>query len=116
MTVNVTFRAGVIIFFLFLFARLILHRRSSKIWAAEDFNLCQNMTFCLREESLVTQLKANVTLVIAPHNVNHLRGEAHAKLRDRVICDIERFHRLIAARRSSCLWCIQSFVVHPLLT
>lgn len=83
------FQGGCDFFFLFFFERLIPHQRSSKIWVAEDFDLCQNMTFCLRKESLVTQLKANVTLVIAPHNVNHPHGEAHAKPRDRVICDIE---------------------------
>lgn len=40
-------------------------------------------------ESLVTQLKGNVTLVIASHNVNHPCGVAHAESRDRMICGIE---------------------------
>lgn len=44
---------------------------------------------CLKKESLVTQLKGNVTLVIASHNVNHPRGVARTESRHGVICGIE---------------------------
>lgn len=44
---------------------------------------------CLRKESLVTQLKGNVTLVIASPNVNHPCGVARTESKDGVICGIE---------------------------
>lgn len=41
-------------------------------WNIGGRQLCQKMTFASERESLVTQLKGNVMLVIALHNVNHL--------------------------------------------
>lgn len=38
---------------------------------------------------MVTQLKGNVMLVIASHNVNHLHGVAPSESNDRVICGIK---------------------------
>lgn len=47
-----------------------------RLWLVPENDLC------LRKESLVTQLKANVTLVIASHNVNHPCGVAHTESKD----------------------------------
>lgn len=60
----------------------MLHQSSIEIEEGEDFDLCQKMTFASERESLVTQLKGNVTLVIASHIVNHLCRVARSESRD----------------------------------
>lgn len=72
-----------------LITSTISHQSFIEIYEGEDFDLCQKMTFASERESLVTQLKGNVTLVIASHNVNYLCGVACTGSRDRVICGIE---------------------------
>lgn len=69
-------------------SRPILHQSSTKIWGRRLWLVPEN-DLCLRKESLVTQLKANVMLVIASPNVNHLCRVARAGSRDEVICGIE---------------------------